>query len=210
MFREAGSAIYAGVGGRTAASMWRIVAAAALLGIGIRGVLTPDVRPDTALCVAEILLTAALGIDQPFKWWAALAGVLVYYVAPAVLAEVLRSKRPQASRFAEWAGPRARVVLQQAVFQIVAAGTALGVLANEVHRRDEGKPWMSLAFAIWVTTQLLAPTFNRQNWIAVTTAVEAARKKLANRNSKSGVHQNEPIAAMGVRPTTWASSRLRF
>jgi len=69
---------------------------------------------------------------------------------------------------------------------------------------------MSLAFAIWVTTQLLAPTFNRQNWIAVTTAVEAARKKLANRNSESNVLQSGAAAAMGVRPTTWASSRLRF
>lgn len=140
--------------------MWRINAAAALVSIGVRGVLVREAFPagkgdavTAPLCVAEIAFIAALGIEQPFKWWVALLFLLVYFLAPAVFKVLLSDNHVH--RLVEKLGDerveKFAAAINVSLLEFGIMGVAVTVLAVEIHHRDEDRPWVSLGVAIAIT-----------------------------------------------------------
>lgn len=141
--------------------MWRINAAAALVSVGIRGILVREAFPDgkgdattAPLCFLEIAFIAVLGIEQPFKWWIALIFLVAYFLFPAIVKVALSDEHVHrlAARFDEETIQKIESAINVSLLEFGIAGSAVAVLAIETGKRDENKPWISLAFAIAITT----------------------------------------------------------
>ena len=201
--------------------MWRINAAASLVSIGVRGVLVREAFPagkgdavTAPLCVAEIAFIAALGIEQPFKWWVALIFLLVYFLVPAVFKVLLSDHHVHrlVEKFGDEKVEKIEAAINVSLLEFGIMGTAVTVLAVEIHHRDEDRPWISLGIAIAITILTLFLAF-KPNANELTQKFYAKMKTL----SKSSPQDNEENAVVETEFSTGMghainqrAARLRF
>lgn len=149
--------------------MWRINAAASLLAVSIRGILERELFLNgdvvsgitVPVCVTEIALVAVLCVEQPFKWWVILIGLIIYFILPFILKTLLSSKHVYrlAGYYDNETIEKLESVVNVSALELIVTVLLIVFLSLEIHKLDSNKPWISLAFSILLAVLTLATTF---------------------------------------------------
>ena len=197
--------------------MWRINAAAALVSAGVRGILVREAFPDSKgdavtapLCVLEFAFIAALGIEQPFKWWVAFIFLLVYFLAPATFKVLLSDHHVHklVEKFDDRTIEKIGAAINVSLLEFGIMGVAITVLAAEIHHRDDNRPWISLGIAIAITVLTLFLAFKPNTHELTRKIYEAYKMKTLSKTKDSqGVIETPLNANMAINQR---AARLRF
>ena len=206
------------MGGRTALSMWRITAAAALVFNGFRSLLDVSLDLKTLsgshvffLCVAEIALVAALGIEQPTKWWIALIMLGIYFVVPVFLMRLLSNVNVlDKVHLQQKSAEIIQEVVQSMAVEFSVVATAIGLLAAKVHTNTTNKPIASLVIAVVIACVQLLVIFTRLSRVTSRPSVKNTIDMLINYGSKiKSMFKSQNSGETRFRPVQTKPS-LRF